>query len=171
MADDDEGALALDGGKRPRWRKQKAPAWTAAKEDIFFDRLGQSCNVLLSAKAAGVRPQAAYHRRSEDAKFRAKWDAALSDGYAQLELVMLERALLGVEKVVTARNGDTRIMRAYNDRLGLTLLKMHRDAVAEYDAGVDQEDYQEACERIIARLERLREGEADGSGAAPSPRT
>ena len=40
---------------------------------------------------------------------------------------------------------------------------MHRDSVGAADESVDAEDYQEACERIMARLERLREREEDAA--------
>jgi hypothetical protein len=38
-----------------------------------------------------------YERRTKDAAFRAGWDKALAIGYARLEMMMLERALHGVE--------------------------------------------------------------------------
>jgi hypothetical protein len=72
-------------------------------------------------------------------------------------MMMLERALHGVEKVIVLKSGETQVMRQYSDRVALSLLRLHRENAATFDGGVDDEDYQEACQRIIARLERLRE--------------
>ncbi|MCY7398300.1 MAG: hypothetical protein LH466_05620, partial [Sphingomonas bacterium] len=41
------------------------------------------------------------------------WDRALAVGYSRLELMLLERALHGVEKVVVARDGSSSVMREY----------------------------------------------------------
>jgi len=76
-------------------------------------------------------------------------------------MMMLERALHGVEKIVVLTGGETKVMREYPDRVALALLRLRRENVAETNEGVDAEDYQEACERIIARLERLRERDAE----------
>jgi hypothetical protein len=159
--------LAVDGGTRVRVRRQKKPAWTRAKEKKFLETLAETCNVLLSAKAAKVRPQRAYDRRAKDAAFRASWDRALAEGYAQLEMMMLERALHGVEKTIVLKSGETSVMREYNDRTALALLRMHRETAATASESVDREDYQEACERIISRLERLREREEGAEGELP----
>lgn len=160
----DREGFAVDGKSRPRVRRQRKAAVTAAQRTKFLETLAESCNVLLSAKEAGFRPQRAYDLKARDAAFRAGWDEALATGYAQLELMMLERALHGVEKVVRLPGGESRVMREYSDRVGLALLKMHREGASYADADdVDQEEQREACERIAARLERLRE--RDGSRA------
>ena len=151
--------LLLEGRKRVRKIAPSRRSWTRAKERTFLEALAESCNVKLAAKKAGVSASAIYVRRSRDASFRRAWDQALSAGYAQLEMMMLERALHGVEKTVVLRSGETKVMREYSDRVGLALLRMHRDSAAAADESVDAEDYQEACDRIMARLERLRERE------------
>ncbi len=158
---DREGRLAkpllLGGKKRPQVREAEGRSWTPRKERLFLTSLVETCNVKLSAKHAGVSPNCVYERRKRNASFRASWDAALSTGYAQLELMMLERALHGVEKTVIARDGTTRVMREYSDRTALALLRMHRESVAIANERVDDAEWQEAHDRIIARLERIRE--------------
>ena len=158
--------LVLEGGKRPRKIRPSHRSWTKDKEQAFLEALATSCNVKLAAKQAGVSTSAAYVRRNKDASFRAGWDQALATGYAQLEMTMLERALHGVEKVVTAPDGTTTVMREYSDRVGLALLRMHRDGAAMAGEGADHEEYREACDRIIERLERLREQEQVQTKAA-----
>ena len=73
--------------------------------------------------------------------------------------MLLERALHGVEKVVIARDGTKTVMREYSDRVALALLRMHRDTAKIADEPIDDMEYEEARDRVIARLERLREQE------------
>ena len=151
------GKLTIEGGSRPRARAADAASWTLKKERAFLTALADSCNVKLAAQVAGVSTSAIYVRRGKDASFRAGWDRALAEGYARLELMMLERALHGVEKAVVLKNGETTTMREYSDRTGLALLRMHRDTARAADEGADAVDTAEATERILARLDRLAE--------------
>ena len=73
--------------------------------------------------------------------------------------MLVARAPHGVEKTIVLKNGDSKIMREYNDRIALALLRQHRDTVAAIEDRIDGNEYQEACERIIERLARLRERE------------
>lgn len=147
----------LGGQKRPHIRKQEGRSWTASKERLFLSTLASTCNVKLSARYAGVTTASVYERRSKNASFRASWDAALAAGYAQLELMMLQRALHGVEKTVVLRDGTSKLMREYNDRTGLALLRMHRENAAIASESLDDAEWQEARDRILARLQRMRE--------------
>ncbi len=154
----------IQGGSRLRKCAASPGSWTAKKERAFLGALADSCNVTIAAKVAGVSGSSIYLRRSNNAAFRRGWDHALAAGYAALELTMLERALHGVEKTVELRGGGTRVMREYSDRVGLTLLRMHRETAALAEEN-NQDETSEAAERIIARLARLRptgeESEAD----------
>lgn len=149
--------LQLGGSKRPQMREPEGRSWTARKERLFLLSLAETCNVKLSAKRAGVSHNCVYERRNKNASFRASWDSALATGYAQLEMMMLERALHGVEKTVVARDGTTVVMREYSDRTALALLRMHRENVAIANESVDDGEWQEARDRIVARLQRIRE--------------
>ena len=150
------GELVLSGGKA-KLRAARATDWTPAKQEKFIDALTESCNVTLAAKKARVSLTTVYRRRSQDATFRAEWGRAVAVGYSQLEMMLLERALHGVEKPVSAKAGETSVMRHYDDRTALALLKLHRDGAAAAEHEVDSAEHEEACERIIARLARLKE--------------
>lgn len=147
------------GGHRghPQQRKGRPTDWSQAKRDKFIEALADSCNVSLAARTINRSISNVYKQRTTNAEFRAAWDQALAVGYSRLEMMMLERALHGVEKVIVLKSGETQVMRQYSDRVALSLLRLHRENAATFDCGVDDEDYQEACQRIIARLERLRE--------------
>lgn len=141
----------------PQQRKPRRDDWSQAKRDKFIEALADSCNVSLAARAINRSISNVYKQRTTNANFRAAWDQALAIGYARLEMMMLERALHGVEKTVVLKSGETKVMREYSDRVALSLLRLHRENAATFDDGVDDQDYQEACARIIERLGRLRE--------------
>lgn len=142
----------------PQQRTGRKSDWTEEMADAFVDVLADTCNVTLAAKAIGRSIGNVYKWRAKNAAFRAAWDGALATGYARLEMMMLERALHGVEKTVVARDGTTVVMREYSDRVALTLLRMHRESAAlAHSINEDDDDYREACERIMERLERLKE--------------
>jgi len=149
--------LVVDGGKKPKKRAQRKGDWTSAREDKFIEALTDSCNITHAAAEAGVSVSAAYRRRASDASFRAAWKRAVSVGYSQLEMMLLERALHGVEKPVSARAGESGLMRQYDDRTALALLRHHREAAEAAEQEVDANELAEATERIIARLKKLKE--------------
>ena len=77
--------------------------------------------------------------------------------------MLLERALHGVEKPVPAKLGEAGVMRHYDDRTALALLKLHRDAGSAPPGGrINPAEHEEACERILFRLARLK-GRLSGS--------
>ena len=154
--------MVINGGPKPRLRAPRKRDWTKAKADRFIETLAETCNVTLAAQAIGVAIPTVYKRRAKDAGFRAGWDQALAIGYSRLEMMMLERALHGVKKTVVLSNGETKVMREYSDRVALTLLRMHRENAAIAEESVEANDYQEACDRIVARLQRLRERDERG---------
>ena len=154
----DKQGFVVEGKSRPRVRRQAKPGLSERQQQRFLEALAETCNVLLSAQTAGVRPQRVYDLKARDASFRLGWDRALAAGYAELELIMLRRALHGVEKMVKAPDGKLTVMMQYSDRLGLALLKMHREGASYADEhDVETEEHREACERIMARLDRLGE--------------
>jgi hypothetical protein len=101
---------------------------------------------------------AAYRRRQKDAAFRAGWNSALAEGYRRLELVLLERAFNGVEKVIRRRDGSEERMREYPNDLALRLLKMHRDSALAGEAELETPaaDIDEIRERLVRKLHRLK---------------
>lgn len=161
------GELVLGASRvGPQKRGGRKSDWTEAMADRFVEQLADTCNVTLAARAIRRSIGNIYKHRAQNATFRAAWDQALATGYARLEMMMLERALHGVEKTVVARDGTTTVMREYSDRVALTLLRMHRESAAIAENSTDQsEEYRAACERIMARLERLKERETCDGGS------
>jgi hypothetical protein len=112
--------------------------------------------VTRAAEEAGVSTGGAYKRRRENAAFRAGWLDAIAIAYQRLELVLLDRAFNGTEKLVKRRDGNDERMLEYSNQLGLTLLKMHRDTAVEADTEIRPEDIEEVRERLLNKLKRLK---------------
>ena len=165
----DKSALVLVGGRRPQQRQAKPRDWTVAKEKEFLSVLADTCNVTRAAAEAGVSGSAAYKRRKENAAFRAGWLEAISLAYQRLELVLLDRAFNGTEKVVKRRDGSEERMLEYSNQLGLTLLKMHRDTAVESNSEMAPDQIEELRERLFNKLKRLKQrGQAQDGHANTS---
>lgn len=150
------GERVLAGGQVRQASKRN---WSKAKIDNFLSALAETCNVTMAAAEAGVSVSAAYERRKADAGFRGAWMEAIGAAYQRLEMVLLERALVGTEKLVRRKDGSEERMLEYPNQLALTLLKMHRDTAAEATAEIDPDDVEDVRERVLAKLERLRKRE------------
>ena len=160
-----DGALVLGLYRgAPQRRTGRSSDFTQTMAERFCATLADTCNVTLAAASIKRSITNVYKWRAKDATFRAAWDAALAMGYSRLELMLLERALHGVEKVVVARDGTTSVMREYSDRTALTLLRMHREKAVLAEESVDAREHEEACERIIAKLGRLKARVAADAG-------
>lgn len=149
--------LVLVAGAKPKARKASKRDWTKAKAAAFLNALGDTCNVSEACRQSGVSSTAAYRRRKSDAAFRAGWLEAIAAAYQQLELVLLDRAFNGVEKVITRRDGSEERMVEYSNQLGLTLLKMHRDTAVEASTDFQPDQIEELKERLFSKLQRMKE--------------
>jgi porphobilinogen deaminase len=147
-------------------RKASARGWTREKEKAFLTALGETCNVTLAAQEAGVSAQHAYKRRKSHAAFRAGWIEAIGIAYGRLELILLDRALNGTEKIVTRRDGSEERMVEYSNQVALALLKMHRETAMEADEELPSEEVAALRDKISKKLDRLREQEERRAAAS-----
>ena len=88
--------------------------------------------------------------------FRAGWARAVAEGYAKLELVLLDRAMNGMVKRVPSGGTEKRI-REYPNQLAMALLKRHSDMAGSIDNMLSEEEAEEVRERILAKLAKKRE--------------
>jgi hypothetical protein len=153
--------MVLIAGKQPQLRKATKKSWSKAKEILFLTVLADTCNITRACKAAEVGVTSVYRRRKENAAFRASWLTAIAIAYQRLELVLLDRAFNGTEKVVRLAGGETRTMREYSDRLALALLKMHRDSATEAEFEMPPEEIDEVRERLIRKLQRMKKRDGE----------
>ena len=150
-----ERVLVRAGGKA-QVRSACGRNWTKANVEKLLSVLGETCNVKLAAAEAGVSTSQAYNRRKSDAAFRGAWMEAIGAAYQRLEMVLLERAFVGSEKIVRRKDGSEERMIEYPNQLALTLLKMHRDTAVEAMTEVPHQDVEDIREQILNKLERLR---------------
>jgi hypothetical protein len=151
------------GKTRLQVRDATASDISPAQIESFLATLADTCNVARSARVAGFSASTAYRRRQADASFRAGWAQAVAEAYAKLELVLLERAMNGTIKRIKGKDGESRV-REYSNTLAVALLKRHADAAAEVEDDI-AEEAEEARERILARLARMRERIDSETGA------
>lgn len=135
------------------WKRVR---WTKAMCADFFDTLAETCNVAVSAEAAGVRPQSVYYRRRVNADFAAAWREALIAGYETLEtrLVGLALARLDGSAAATIDNGPHG---AIDTDLALRMLTQHRNALGGKVRGghppLRRVTPAEAARALMARLD------------------
>ena len=153
-------ALVLDGKSSPKRRGTSGRSITDTQLETFFVTLTETCNVARSARAAGFNAATAYRRRKTDAGFRKAWAEAVREGYAKLELVLLERVIKGTPKPMFRKDGSVRIIREYSTALAVTLLKRHADLADSAGHEPAGEELAEIRARILERLDKLRDLDA-----------
>jgi len=156
-----DGDLVLVAGKKPQMRTGTGRCWVKDNEGAFLSVLAETCNVTRACEAAGVSVSSAYRRKKDNAAFRAAWLTAISIAYQRLEMVLLERAFVGTEKLVAVRGGEPQTMREYSNQLGIALLKMHRDTAADADRPFEPGQVEELKARLLDKLRRLKAREQD----------
>jgi hypothetical protein len=152
------GELVLVGRNKAQRREASPQMISDEQIETFFSELADTCNVVRSAKAAGFTANWAYRKRKMDAGFRAGWARAIAEGYAKLELVLLDRAMNGTVKRVPSGGSEKRI-REYPNQLAMALLKRHSDMASSIDNMLSEDEAEEIRERILAKLMRKREQE------------
>lgn len=144
-----------------------APDLAPATQAQFVEILSQWGNVRAAAQQVGVSRQHLYRMRRASAQFREMWDAALLLARPQVEEVLADRALNGVQEVVyyhgeavaTRTRFDSRLLLAHLARLDrLATTYGVATAAAEFDKRLEwlrrgpivddllDEDYQDEYE-------------------------
>jgi hypothetical protein len=112
-----------------RKRKAKRVRWSAKREAAFLQTLAQTAKVAAAIRVSGLSDTTVYRHRQQSEEFRARWAAALAEGFERLETMMLDRALNGIEKPVWYGGKQVGTMTEYSDRTALALLAQHRGSV------------------------------------------
>lgn len=181
-----DGDAAI-GGAAPGERQEAAPApavkavakrrkavrrlWTTARQALFLQHLAQTANVAASCRAAGMKGATGglYVLRQKSAEFRASWAAALREGYAALEVALLDRALNGTPTPIIHGGELKGTAIQFSERLAMFLINAHRDTVARIgaadEAGAGDSGVQAL---LIDRLAEMRARiDAEEAGEAP----
>lgn len=126
-----------------------APRNNTRWREVFLERLAETSNVRASADWAHVTTSQVYASRRTEPEFARKWQAALCEGYDNLEMDVLDRL----------RNGEPgdAAGKKFEYAVALRLLAAHRESVARERAMRDNEDADEVLASIDAKLDRMRE--------------
>jgi hypothetical protein len=142
--------------------------WSDEIEEVFLDALAASCNVTLACAEAGVGHSSVYRQRRTRPDFAAKWQAALEQGYARLEMALVEAAAGSFDD---ASFDAERPVPRMSPETALKVLQAHRAAVTGSGRtpgwkaprrGV--EHYRESILRKIEAIKRARRAKAEGEG-------
>ena len=85
------GSGGSGGGRRVQIGRARAHQWTARVEARFLAALAATCNVKAACAEVGMHAPSAYAHRKRWRAFAAAWDAAIDEGYARIEIALLER--------------------------------------------------------------------------------
>lgn len=97
--------------------------WTDEAEALFLSHLASSCNVAAAAAATGFSAATVYNHRRCDPAFARKWQAALDQGYARLEMELVRHAADMVQNFEIAPDAPFRQMTM---REAIHLLAIHQ---------------------------------------------
>jgi len=117
---------------------------------LFLDRLAETSNVSEAARFAGINPSRAYKVRRMEQVFRDLWHEALLEGYAHLEMEVLERL----------RSGTGKDDPKYDFAAALRLLTLHRETIASERAARGPREQGGYVAALNAKLELMRTREA-----------
>lgn len=101
-----------------------------ARRAAFLEHLAISSSVKESMTVASIANSTLYAWKNNDPDFEVAWMKALAEGYALLEMEMLERARQGVERKIFYHGEHKETVRDYDHKTALALLRMHKESVA-----------------------------------------
>lgn len=110
----------------------------------FLEHLIETSNITASAAYAKTLPSRAYRSRKQDPLFAAQWDAALDEGYKNLEMDLLA--------YLRNPNPD----RKMDVASGIRLLTLHSQTIAKRRARDDDLSEQEVLDSIDAMIDEMR---------------
>jgi hypothetical protein len=142
--------------------------WTDADEAIFLAELATSSNVTTAAKAAGFSRVALYNRRRLDAAFAARWQAAVEQGVAEIQVGLVHAARAAVGAI--PHDPDCVVAPITFDQ-ALNLLKLHGPAIGlagaphrRYGSPPRRRSLEEVKESLLRKVEAVRAALPDGRG-------
>jgi hypothetical protein len=145
--------LPADLPALPRWTSESLPEAPAKRpsrqwRNHFFEALAETSDVTAAAARARVTTATVYKLRREDRDFAEKWQAALHEGYDNLEI-----ELLGYLR-------NPRPGRKMDVAAALRLLAAHRETVERRRALTAEEDELVSLESLDQFIEDMRQRRA-----------
>lgn len=143
-----KGRGALSGARtNPHWRKP------------FLAALADTSNIAAAARQANINVSTVYKARRTEPAFARLWQAALCEGYDNLEMELLARLRSGE----SIEEGAKAPSRKFDNAAAFRLLTAHRESVARQRALRDEEDEETILASINAKLDSMRQREKDAA--------
>lgn len=143
--------------RRLQKRRKRHNLFGRERREIFLEHLAATCNVQASAAAAGVAVSTVYANRMRDPDFRSDWQAALEQGYAALEVALVERALHGGRRAKVRGDKQVEGPDAPGEidwEKGLELLRHHQRGLAGFNQPGQLAPKRVPIEQVAAKLIR-----------------
>jgi hypothetical protein len=119
------------------------------RQAAFVRSLSQWGNVQAAARQVGVSRAHLYRMRRASAQFRNLWDAALVLARPQVEEVLADRALNGVQETVFYHGEEVATRTRYDSRLLLAHLARLDRIAASAGVAATVRDFDEEVERLL----------------------
>lgn len=87
-----KGTGGSGGGKRVQIARARLKQWTPRVEARFLQALGATCNVKAACAEVGMSAAGAYAHRKRWPLFAELWKQAIAEGYARIEIALLDNA-------------------------------------------------------------------------------
>jgi hypothetical protein len=157
MSEEAEPAISAGKGRLLQARKPMGRAFSAAKQKAFLDCFASTCNVRMSAEAAGVDTTTVYRLRRKSKSFQDAWEAAQEQGYAALEADLVRRARELLDGIETDDDAAQR-MSGMDAKLAHALLQRHRQSMGQAPGDIlpKRSDLSEATKRLEKVMRRMK---------------
>lgn len=103
---------------------ERTDGWTAARRQLFLERLSTTASVQEAARSVGMTRQSARKLYRRAPAFRAAWDEALRESVSVLAETAFHRAIHGTEQQVYHRGQLVGTRDVHHDRLLMYLLRV-----------------------------------------------
>lgn len=154
--------IARGAHGRTMRRKNDGWFWSDETEDLFFDHLAASCNVTAAAEAVGFCTPTVYRLRRTKPGFAERWKVALEQGYAKLEMALLQAANDTLEGKPLDESLPTPKMTVEQ---AMNVLRAHRNEVSGNGRGpgvrARRRSLDEVRGSIMKKVEAIRNGERE----------
>lgn len=146
---------------KPQIRTRRCTGWTEVKRDAFLEALAESANLKRALAEVEMSPSGLAKLRKREPDFDLRLQAALEEGFARLELAMLERSRFGVAQPIYHGGAKVGERIVYPDGMAMNLLRLHKDIVASVrarriDPAVADADRDAVFVALRARIELAR---------------
>lgn len=121
-----KGTGGSGGGKRVQIARARLHQWTPRVEQRFLGALMATCNVKAACAEVGMTAASAYAHRKRWPRFAVLWDEAVAEGYARIEIALLDNALNLFSE--TELPPET-VLRGMDARQAIHLIHMHKHGV------------------------------------------